>query len=288
MGAKLLEGKPVADAVLARVGKDVAALKQKRVTPGLGTILVGGDPASAGYVRRKHEACKEHGFCSFDRHIPAEADQAALLAAVAEFNEHPDVDAFLIQYPVPEGFDYAEAVGAMDPSKDADGLHPYNLGRLVLQTPGPIPATPAGILAMLAHYGIAVQGQEVVVVGRGATLGRPLALLLSMKTDAANAAVTVVHTGVPDIGHYTRRAQVVIAAAGVPSIVTKDMVRPGAVVISGGITWKGKRLVPDVDENVADVAEWITPRLGGVGVTTIAMLLSNAVQCAFRRAGAGS
>jgi len=283
MTAQYLEGKPVAEAVLREVGERVAALKQRGIVPGLGTILVGDDPASAGYVRKKHEACGEHGFASFDRQIASDASQKDLLDAVRAFNSDNRVHAFIIQYPVPRGFDYSEAIEAMAPEKDADGLHPVNLGRLVLQEPGPVPATPAGIQAMLLHYRIPVTGREVVIVGRGSTLGRPLALLLTLKKEGANAAVTVVHTGVADIARYTKRADIVIAAAGVPGIVTKEMVSPGAVVISGGITWEGKRLVPDVDESVAEVAGWITPRLGGVGPTTIAMLLKNTLECAERQ-----
>ena len=283
MTAQYLEGKPVAEAVLRLVGQRVEALQNRGVVPGLGTILVGDDPASAGYVRKKHEACREHGFASFDRQIPADASQKDLLGAVRAFNEDDRVHAFIIQYPVPRGFDYSEAIESMLPEKDADGLHPVNLGRLVLQEPGPVPATPAGIQAMLLHYKIPVKGREVVIVGRGSTLGRPLALLLTLKKEGANAAVTVVHTGVTDIARYTKRADIVIAAAGVPGIVTKEMVRPGAVVVSGGITWEGKRLVPDVDESVAEVAGWITPRLGGIGPTTIAMLLKNTLECAERQ-----
>ena len=169
------------------------------------------------------------------------------------------------------------------PEKDADGLHPLNLGKLVLQEPGPRPCTPAGILAMLEHYGIEVRGREVVIIGRGPTLGRPLALMLSLKQRGANAAVTVVHSGVPNIPDYTTRADILIAAVGVPGFVTPVMVKPGAVVVSGGISWEGKRLLPDVDESVGDVASWITPRLGGVGPTTVALLLRNAVECAERR-----
>ncbi len=280
MSVKYLEGKPVADSVMEGVKTKLKVLHEKRVTPGLGTILVGDDSASAGYVRKKHEACKEHGFVSFDKHIPATATQKDLLDAVREFNTRPDVHAYLIQYPVPEQFDFAEALLAMDPGKDADGLHPANLGKLVLQEPGPVPATPAGIRAMLLYYEIPVAGREVVIVGRGSTLGRPLSLLLSSKQTGANAAVTVVHTGIKDVSKFTRRADIIIAAAGIPSIITKDIVTPGVVVVSGGITWEGKRLVPDVDESVQEVASWITPRLGGVGPTTIAMLLKNTVECA--------
>jgi len=280
MTAQLLEGKPVAEQVLQEVAKRVAALNAKGVSVGLGTILVGDDAASAGYVRKKHETARQVGIESYNHTIPSDAEPSDLLEAIEKYNSDSAVDAFLIQYPVPPNFDYGEAVAAMDPQKDADGLHPTNLGKLVLQKPGPIPATPAGIHAILQYYGISVEGKEVVVVGRGPTLGRPTALLLSQKAPGANAAVTVVHTGVKDMAYYTKRADIVIAAAGVPSIVTREMVKPGAIVVSGGITWKGKRLVPDVDEEVGRVAGWITPRLGGVGPTTVAMLLRNAVTCA--------
>ncbi len=284
MSAQLLEGKPVAEAVLEDVAVRVAALKKKGLVPGLGTILVGDDPASAGYVRKKHETCALVGIRSFDTRIGAEATQADLLEAVNAFNSHEAVDAFLIQNPVPKGFDFNQALSHMAPHKDGDGLHPINLGKLVLQEPGPRPCTPAGILAILSHYHIPVEGREVVVVGRGPTLGRPLALMLSLKQRGANAAVTVVHTGVPNIAVYTRRADILIAAVGVPGFVTPQMVKPGAVVVSGGISWEGKKLLPDVDESVAEVAGWITPRLGGVGPTTVALLLRNAVECAERRA----
>ncbi len=280
MSAQFLKGRPVADAVLADVSERVKKLKHKGIVPGLGTILVGDSAGSAGYIQKKHETCQQVGFGSFDEHIPVNATQEDLLGVVREFNERPEVHGFLIQFPVPEGFDYGEAVRSMDPKKDADGLHPSNLGKLVLQEPGPIPATPAGIQAMLIHYQIPIEGREVTIVGRGPTLGRPLALLLSLKRPGANAAVTVVHSAVSDIAEFTRRADMVVAAAGVPGIVKKDMVKPGAVVISGGITWKGKRLVPDVEESVCEVAGWITPRRGGVGPITVAMLLRNTVECA--------
>jgi methylenetetrahydrofolate dehydrogenase (NADP+) / methenyltetrahydrofolate cyclohydrolase len=257
-------------------------LKEKGIMPGLGTILVGSDPASAGYVRKKHQTCEAVGMVSFNRNIPETATQADLLQAVRDFNNNPNVHAYIIQYPVPKHFDFAEAMSLMNPHKDADGLHPVNLGKLVLQEPGPVPCTPAGIQAILAHHAIPVEGREVVIVGRGPTLGRPLALLLSLKAKAANAAVTVVHSGIPDIAKYTRRADIVIAAVGKPRVVTKDMVKTGAVVVSGGITWEGKKLLPDVDEAVGEVASWITPRLGGVGPTTVAMLLRNTVEAAER------
>ena len=283
MSAQFLAGSPIAERVLNQVKEEVAELESKGVSPGLGTILVGEDSASAGYVRKKHETCKELGINSVNISIPSTATQEELLNAVREFNENDAVDAYLVQNPVPTGFDFNEAIEAISPHKDADGLHPSNLGKLVLQQEGPIPCTPAGIIEILKFYKIPVQGKHVVVVGRGPTLGRPLALLLSMKKDYANAAVTVVHTGVKNMADYTKAADILVSAVGVPSIVTPDMVKPGAVVVSGGIQWKGKRLLPDVDESVADVAGWITPRLGGVGPTTIAMLLRNTVQAAKKK-----
>lgn len=282
--AQLLAGAPVAEAVLADVAKRVEALRHQGRGVGLGTILVGADPASAGYVRKKHETCAQVGIASHHVDVPADGTQADLLAAVERFNADPSVDAYLIQHPVPEQFDFNAALLAMDPAKDGDGLHPVSLGKLVLQEDGPVPATPAGIREMFVHYGIDVAGKNVVVVGRGPTLGRPLALLLTLKAPGANAAVTVVHTGVPDMGSYTRAADIVVAAVGSPSIVTPEMVRPGAVVVSGGVSWRGRTLLPDVDEAVGEVAAWITPRLGGVGPTTVALLLRNTVEAAERGA----
>lgn len=284
MTANLLAGQPVAEAVLKNVTRRVAALQERDITPGLGTILVGDDSASTGYVRKKHETCQAVGITSFGVEIPADATQADLLAAVDEFNGNPNVHAYIIQHPVPTGFDFNEALMHMNPAKDADGLHPVNLGKLVLQEAGPIPCTPAGIRAMLLHYDIPAAGREIVIVGRGPTLGRPLALLMTLKQPGANAAVTVVHTGVPNIPDYTRRADIVIAAVGVPGFIKPEMVKPGAVVVSGGISWQGKKLLADVDESVGEVASWITPRLGGVGPTTVAMLLQNTVEAAERGA----
>ena len=284
MTAQLLEGAPVAEAVLEQVRKRVAALRRNGTSVGLGTILVGEDPASAGYVRKKHDTCAQVGIESFDVQIPLSAGQGDLLAAVDWFNEDDRVSGYLIQHPVPEGFDFNAALLAMDPAKDADGLHPVNLGNLVLQEPGPVPATPAGIQAIFQHYGLEIAGREVVIVGRGPTLGRPLSLLLTLKAPGANAAVTVVHSAVPHIERYTRRADVVISAVGTPGIVQPHMLKPGAIAVSGGITWDGRKLLPDVAEECAEVAGWITPRLGGVGVTTVAMLLRNTVALAEERA----
>lgn len=280
MTAQLLAGQPVADAVFEDLRERIQALGAKDVVPGLGTILVGDDAASAGYVRKKHETCEALGFRSFHEQVPADGTQADLLAAVRKFNDDPNVHGFLIQHPVPSGYDFNAALLAMDPNKDADGLHPVNLGRLVLQEKGPVPCTPAGIQAMLGHYGIETRGRHLVVIGRGPTLGRPLSLLMTTKHPHANCAVTVVHTGVDDLVTHVKRADIVVAAVGVPGFVQPDMVKPGAVVVSGGISWKGKKLLADVDESVAEVASWITPRLGGVGPTTVAMLLRNTVELA--------
>ncbi|MEA2826538.1 MAG: methylenetetrahydrofolate dehydrogenase / methenyltetrahydrofolate cyclohydrolase [Actinomycetota bacterium] len=280
-----MAGAPVVAAVTAEVSRRVAVLAGEGVTVGLATVLVGDDPASAGYIRKKHEASAATGIRSVNVHLPATATQAELLAAVEALNDDPSIDAFLIQNPVPAGLDYNAALAAMDPDKDADGLHPSNLGRLALGVDGPVPCTPAGIQALLAHYQVPVAGRHVVIVGRGPTLGRPLAMLLSLKRPGANAAVTVVHTGVPNWADYTRLADIVVGAAGVPNMIGPGEVRPGAAVVGGGISWEGKRLVSDVDESVADVAGWVTPRLGGVGPTTVAMLLRNAVDAAARRRG---
>ena len=222
MSAVLMPGAPVADAVLAAAKARVTEMKAAGVTPGLGTILVGDDEASAGYVRRKHQTCEQIGIASFHHEIPADADQTTLLAAVDDFNDNPEVDGYIIQHPVPDGFDFNEALARMDPAKDADGLHPTNLGKLVLQEPGPVPCTPAGIQAMLEHYGVEVAGKNVVVVGRGPTLGRPMALLLSNRGKGADAAVTVVHSRVPNLADYTRRADIVIGAVGVPNFIKPD------------------------------------------------------------------
>jgi methylenetetrahydrofolate dehydrogenase (NADP+) / methenyltetrahydrofolate cyclohydrolase len=279
-----MPGAPVADAVLADVAERTAKLAASGKTVGLGTILVGDDPASANYVRKKHETCERYGLLSFHAEIPATASQADLLEAVDRFNRDRAVDAFIIQNPVPEGFDFNEAMTAVDPAKDADGLHPVNLGLLALGADGPRPCTPAGIQAMLSYYEVPVAGRHVVIVGRGPTLGRPLSLLLALKRPDANAAVTVVHTGVKSWSDYTRHADIIVGAAGVPNMIQPEHVRPGSCVIGGGISWEGKKLLSDVDESCGEVAGWITPRLGGVGVTTVAMLLKNTVDAAERHA----
>jgi len=282
MNAQFLAGGPVAEAILDDVRTRAGALSSKGVHVGLGTILVGDDGPSASYVKKKHETCEAVGILSHHKAIAADAGQQELVDALTEFNEDPSVHGYILQLPLPDGFDAAAALAMIDPAKDADGLHPENLGKLVLMEQGPLPCTPAGIVEMLKFYEIDVKGKHVVVVGRGTTLGRPMALLMTTKNQGANAATTVVHTGVDDIAEYTKEADIVIAAVGRPGTITKDMVKPGAVVVSGGISWEGKKLLPDVNEDVGEVASWITPRLGGVGPLTVAMLLRNTVEAAER------
>lgn len=285
MTTVMMPGGPVAEAVFADLAPRVDALLVRGHRPGLGTILVGDDDASARYVGMKMQKAQELGWTSPHVHLGSDATQADVEAAIREMNAAADVDAFLVQHPAPPHIDYDAALMCVDPDKDVDGMHPLNMGRLALGIPGPVPCTPAGIEAILAHYEIPVAGRNLVILGRGITIGRPLALLMSAKRPHGNAAVTVVHTGVPDWPEYTRRADIVVAAAGVPGILRPEHLRPGAVVVGGGVRYEGRRLLPDVDEACEAVAGWITPRVGGVGPTTIAMLFRNAVECAERRAG---
>lgn len=280
MSAKEMSGKPIAEKILSELKYEVENLKQKGKTPGLGTILVGDNENCKHYVNNKHKTCKEIGINSFNIHIPENGQQSDLIEAIYKFNKDSEIDAFMIQSPVPKHFNFNEAVSHILPNKDADGLTPYNLGKLVLQEEGLLPCTPAGIVEMLKYYNINVQGKNVVIVGRGPTLGRPLSLMLSMKADYANAAVTVVHSNIKNIKEYTTKADIVICGIGVPNFIKPDMVKKGCVAISGGITWEGKKLIPDIDVAVGEVAEWITTRLGGVGLTTIAMLLKNTITAA--------
>ena len=281
MTATLLDGQALADTVKQEVAAQVKGLE---VTPGLGTILVGDDPASHSYVGAKIRDCEEVGIASIHEHLPVDIKQSDLEEIIQRFNADPQVHAYIVQLPLPPQLDEEAALLAIDPNKDADGLHPVNLGRLVMGVDGPLPCTPRGIQLLLETYEIPVQGKHVCVIGRGLTIGRPMALLMALKRPAANAAVTVIHTGVPDLAQYTRQADIVIAAAGVPNLVTADMIKPGAAVIGGGLTREGKRILSDVDESVGDVAGWVTPRLGGVGPMTRAMLLKNTVDAAIAAA----
>jgi methylenetetrahydrofolate dehydrogenase (NADP+)/methenyltetrahydrofolate cyclohydrolase len=280
--AQLLDGERVAARVREETANRVARLRSAGVAVGLGTILVGDDPASARYVAMKQEDCRSVGITTVDEHPPADVSQEELLAIIGRMNADPAVHAILLQLPLPAGLDEEAALLAIDPAKDADGLHPINLGKLVMGSPGPLPCTPAGILELLVAHDVPIEGRHVVVIGRGLTIGRPLALLLAMKRPHCNAAVTVVHTGVADLAEHVRRADVVVAAAGRAGLVTPDMVKPGAAVVGAGTSFAGRRLLSDVDEAVGEVAGWITPRIGGVGPMTRAMLLRNTALAAER------
>ena len=277
MTAILLDGQKLADDVKQQIATQV---EQLDFVPGLGTILVGDDPASHSYVGAKIRDCEEVGIASIHEHLPADTQQTELESVIQKFNSDSNVHAYIVQLPLPKQLNEEAALLAIDPQKDADGLHPVNLGRLVMGVDGPLPCTPRGIQLMLETYEIPVEGKQVCVIGRGLTIGRPMALLMALKRPAANAAVTVIHTGVPDLAQYTQQADIVIAAAGVPNLVTPDMIKPGAAVIGGGLTREGKKILSDVDEAVAEVAGWVTPRLGGVGPMTRAMLLKNTVDAA--------
>ena len=284
MTAQYMPGQPVADAVFADLKVRIDKLVGAGKPPGLGTILVGDDPPSVRYVDMKIKKCAELGLNSPHQHLPADATQPDVVDAIRRFNDDPTVTAMLLQYPIPDHLDYEAALFEIDPDKDVDGAHPLNMGRLALSMPAPVPCTPAGIEAMLTHYDIPVAGKHVVILGRGVTIGRPLGLLLSQKRPTANAAVTQVHTGVKNWSDYSRDADIFIAAAGVPGIVQPEHIKPGGVVIGAGVRYEGRTLLPDVDESCEEVAGWITPRVGGVGPTTIAMLFRNLVEAAERRA----
>jgi methylenetetrahydrofolate dehydrogenase (NADP+)/methenyltetrahydrofolate cyclohydrolase len=278
----MMPGAPVADAVFADLEPRIEKLIANGHTPGLATVLVGGDDASARYVGMKMRKAQELGCNSPHVHLPDDTTTADVIAAVRELNADPGVDAMLVQYPAPPQVDFDAVLMAVDPDKDVDGMHPTNMGRMALSMPGPVSCTPAGIEALLAHYEIPVSGRNVVIVGRGVTIGRPLSLLLSQKRPTANAAVTVVHTGVPDWPDYVKRADIVIAAAGVPGMIQPEHLTPGCVVVGAGVRYEGRTLLPDVDESCEEVAGYITPRVGGVGPTTIAMLFRNFVEAAER------
>jgi methylenetetrahydrofolate dehydrogenase (NADP+)/methenyltetrahydrofolate cyclohydrolase len=282
LSAILMPGAPVADAVFEDLVPRIDKLKANGHTPGLATVLVGGDEASARYVGMKMRKAEELGCNSPHVHLPEDATTAQVIAAVQALNDDPAVDAMLVQHPAPPQVDFDAVLMAVDPDKDVDGMHPTNMGRMALGMPGPVSCTPAGIEALLAYYGIPVAGRNVCILGRGTTIGRPLALLLTQKRPTANAAVTVVHTGVPDWPRYTAQADIVVAAAGVPGILQPEHITPGAVVIGAGVRYEGRTLLPDVDERCNEVAGYITPRVGGVGPTTIAMLFRNLVEAAER------
>lgn len=285
MTAQLLDGNAAAAAVKADLVGRISALADRGVTPGLGTLLVGDDGPSARYVAMKHDDCTELGIESFGVTLGAEATRADLDAVIDDFNANPAIDACLLQYPFPAGLDYEPVLLRLRPEKDADGLHPVNLGRLVMGVDAPVACTPAGIIELLVRNDVPIEGRHVVIIGRGLTIGRPLANLLALKRPHANAAVTVVHTGVADLGAYTRTADILVAAAGSPGLVTADMVKPGAAVVAAGVSFADGKVVSDVADDVAEIAGWLSPRIGGVGPMTRALLMANTVAAAERAAG---
>jgi len=279
LSALILSGKDVSVAVRSEVAQRVAALGQKGRSVGLATVLVGDDAASKVYVRNKHRAAEAAGMLSFDRHLPGTASQADVQAVVAELNADESVDGMIVQLPLPDGLDGEGAVEMVDPRKDADGLHPFNLGQLVLSRPGPVPATPGGIMRILSYYGIETSGRTAVIVGRSFLVGRPLALLLGKR--GIDATVVMAHSRTPDLAGVCREADILVTAVGRPKMFDERFVKPGATVIDVGINRTDDGLVGDVDfDAVVDVAGAITPVPGGVGPMTIATLLANTVALA--------
>lgn len=257
--------------------------EEKGFTPGLGTVLVGEDPGSQKYVAGKHRDCAQVGIASIQRHLPATATQEEIEAVVRELNEDPACTGYIVQLPLPKGIDENRILELMDPAKDADGLHPMNLGRLVLNEPAPLPCTPFGIITLLREHGVEINGAEVVVVGRGVTIGRPMPLLLTRKSE--NATVTQCHTGTRDLAAHLKRADIVVAAAGVPHLIKPEDIKPGAAVLDVGVSRdENGKIVGDVHPGVTEVAGWISPNPGGVGPMTRAQLLVNVVEAAERNA----
>ncbi len=275
MTAQLLDGKALAAEIRAGLTRRVAALAERGIVPGLGTVLVGDDPGSRAYVNGKHRDCAQVGIASIRWDLPADASQAQVEAVVDELNDDSACTGYIVQLPLPGDLDAHAVLNRMDPAKDADGLHPVNLGKLVLGQPGPLPCTPRGITELLRHYGVAIAGAEVTVIGRGITVGRALGLLLTRRSE--NATVTLCHTGTKDLAAHTRNADIVVVAAGRPGLLTADMIKPGAAVVDVGITRTEAGLVGDVAPDVAVVAGWLAPIPGGVGPMTRAMLLANVV-----------
>ncbi|MFN2561161.1 MAG: bifunctional methylenetetrahydrofolate dehydrogenase/methenyltetrahydrofolate cyclohydrolase [Jatrophihabitans sp.] len=282
MTATTLDGTATLTAIKAELTERVSALAARGIRPGLGTVLVGDDPASRWYVNAKHKDCAAIGVTSIRRDLPATATQEEVEAVVAELNADPACTAFLVQQPT--GLNEFAILAAVDPAKDVDGLHPTNLGWLVLGKPAPLPCTPTGIIELLRRYDVPIAGAHVVVVGRGITVGRPLALMLTRRSE--NATVTVCHTGTRDLSEQVRQADIVVAAAGSPSLITADMVKPGAAVLDAGVSRVDGKIAGDVAPDVVEVAGYLSPNPGGVGPMTRAMLLRNVVEAAERGAAA--
>ena len=283
MTAQILDGKAALASIKQELKVRVAALKERGVTPGLGTVLVGDDPGSRWYVGAKHKDCAEIGITSIRRDLPSTSSLEEVLAVVRELNEDPECTGFLVQQPT--GLDENKILSAVDPAKDVDGLHPVNLGWLVLGEPAPLPCTPMGCIELLRRHDVPINGARVAIVGRGITVGRPLGLILTRRSE--NATPVLCHTGTRDMAAEVRQADIVVAAAGKPGIITADMIKPGAAVLDVGVSRlegpDGKsRVAGDVADDVAEVAGWISPNPGGVGPMTRAMLLSNVVEAAER------
>jgi methylenetetrahydrofolate dehydrogenase (NADP+)/methenyltetrahydrofolate cyclohydrolase len=276
VGATVLDGKATRDEILVDLTQRVAQLTAAGRTPGLGTILVGDDPGSQAYVRGKHADCAKVGITSIRRDLPADISAAELNAAIDELNDNPECTGYIVQLPLPNQLDENAALERIDPLKDADGLHPMNLGRLVLGTDAPLPCTPRGIVALLRRFEVPIAGAHVVVIGRGVTVGRPLGLLLTRRSE--NATVTLCHTATRDLPALTRQADIVVAAVGVPHMLTADMVRPGAAVVDVGVSRVDGKLTGDVHPDVWDVAGYVSPNPGGAGPLTRAFLLTNVVE----------
>ncbi|WP_414168190.1 bifunctional methylenetetrahydrofolate dehydrogenase/methenyltetrahydrofolate cyclohydrolase [Streptoverticillium reticulum] len=284
MTAQILDGKATAAAIKSELTVRVEALKAEGVQPGLGTLLVGDDPGSKWYVAGKHRDCAEVGIASIQRELPATATQEEIETVVRELNENPECTGYIVQLPLPKGIDTNRVLELMDPAKDADGLHPMSLGRLVLNETGPLPCTPNGIIELLRRHDVEVNGAHVVVVGRGITVGRSIGLLLTRRTE--NATVTLCHTGTRDLSAQLRQADIIVAAAGVGHLIKPEDVKPGAAVLDVGVSRDGEgKIQGDVDPGVAEVAGWISPNPGGVGPMTRALLLVNVVEAAERAAG---
>jgi methylenetetrahydrofolate dehydrogenase (NADP+)/methenyltetrahydrofolate cyclohydrolase len=276
--AQTLDGKLTRDEIFVDLTRRVAALTAAGRTPGLGTVLVGDDPGSHAYVRGKHSDCAKVGITSIRRDLPADVSQERLDATIDELNANPECTGYIVQLPLPRHLNENAALERIDPAKDADGLHPTNLGRLVLNEAAPLPCTPRGIVALLRRYDVSIGGAHVVVIGRGVTVGRPLGLLLTRRTE--NATVTLCHTGTRDLASLTRQADIIVAAVGVPHMLTADMVRPGAAVVDVGVSRVDDKLTGDVAPDVWEVAGYVSPNPGGVGPLTRAFLLTNVVELA--------
>jgi methylenetetrahydrofolate dehydrogenase (NADP+)/methenyltetrahydrofolate cyclohydrolase len=283
MTATVLDGWATAKEIRADLAARVEKLKGLGVVPGLGTVLVGDDPGSQAYVTMKHRDSALIGIESIDRRLPATATQAEVEAVVEELNADPACHAYLVQLPLPKGLDEFRVLERIDQAKDADGLHPLSLGKLVLGEPTPLPCTPWGCVVLLRRFGVELNGAEVVVIGRGTTVGRPMGLILSRRSE--NSTVTLCHTGTRGLAAHTRRADVIVAAAGVPHMITPDLVKPGAAVLDVGVSHVDGKLTGDVHPDVAEVAGFLSPNPGGVGPMTRALLLTNVVEAAERAAG---